>query len=69
MKAFALTAIIVACVSAVGCEHKPAEKVDGKADGRPGIEVNAPGVHVDIGHGKGVEVQAPGVEIQTRPKK
>ena len=63
MKTLAVAAIV--CVFAFGCDRRPA----GKVEGRPGVEVHAPGVHVDAGGGKGVEVQAPGVEVKTPPPK
>jgi hypothetical protein len=65
MKVAALSLVVLISSVQFGCDRKPAVKVDNK----PGIEVNAPGVHVEAGDGKGVEVQAPGVQVQTPPAK
>jgi hypothetical protein len=65
MKTGAVALLTVACALAFGCEHKPAVKME---EGK-GVEVNAPGIHVNAGGGKGVEVEAPGVEVQTAPAK
>ena len=54
----------VALGMALGCERKPAPPAE-----KPGIEVNAPGVKVDVEPGKGVEVNAPGVEVDTKKEK
>lgn len=45
---------------AVGCDSKPKPAVEE----RPKIEVNAPGVKVDVDPDKGIEVKAPGVEVE-----
>jgi hypothetical protein len=63
MRLFAV--VIVACLVALGCDRKPPPKVEGG----PGIEVNAPGVHVEAGGGKGTEVEAPGVDVKAQPAK
>ena len=65
MKVLALGLFVLISAAQFGCDRKPAPKVESN----PGIEVNAPGVHVEVGDRKGVEVQAPGVEVQTRPAK
>ena len=65
MKLWLFAAGTVIIASVLGCDNKPA----GKPKSGSGVEVNAPGVHVEGGGGKGVEVEAPGVEVHTPPAK
>lgn len=64
MRLLMLAAMLVVTGLAVGCETKPKPAVEEKK-----IEINAPGVKVDIERGKGVEVEAPGVDVEAKPKK
>jgi hypothetical protein len=57
MKFNVVAMIALLTVSAVGCERKPTKD----------IQVDAPGVKVDIEKNKGVEVNAPGVHVDTAP--
>jgi hypothetical protein len=56
-----------------GCAERTPNKVEVRTDAppvvNPPVEVNAPGVHVEAGGGKGVEVKAPGVDVETPPAK
>ncbi len=52
---FASIALVTVC--SLGCDRTPAKKV----------EVEAPGVKVDIDGKKGVQVDAPGVHVDTAP--
>ena len=65
MRSFILATVVAMGASVGGCNRTPPEKVQPA----PGIEVNAPGVHIEAGNGKGLEVNAPGVEIKTQPEK
>ena len=65
MRCHVAALLLVCCVLALGCEKKPAAKVE---EGK-GIEINAPGVHVEAGGGKGIEVEAPGVDVKSEPAK
>jgi len=51
----AITALLT--IGALGCERKPTNDV----------QIEAPGVKVDIEKNKGVEVNAPGVHVDTAP--
>jgi len=69
MRVFAMLAATLLMSGLVGCAERPANKVEVRTDAppvvNPPVEVNAPGVHVEAGGGKGVEVKAPGVDIET----
>ena len=57
MKFKFVATIALLTLGAVGCERKPTKDV----------QVEAPGVKVDIEKNKGVEVDAPGVHVDTAP--
>jgi hypothetical protein len=46
-----------------GCNSKEAPKK--QDDG--GLHINAPGVNVDIGGGKGLQIEAPGTNVNVNP--
>lgn len=51
----------------IGCgQHAPPPAKTPPIEERREIEVQAPGVKVDVEPGKGVEVDAPGVRIDTK---
>jgi len=63
MKHLACLSFVLVCLCNMGCERKPAPPA--ASEKGPGVEVDAPGVHVEAGGGKGVEVEAPGVKVET----
>lgn len=68
-----LLAIVVA-LAAVGCQQKADTNVDTKSTDMTdetsgdakGLEIQAPGVDVEVKPGEGVEVKAPGVEVDAK---
>jgi hypothetical protein len=52
--------------SIFGCAERPAPPPPPAAPAG-GVEVEAPGVHVEAGGGKGVEVKAPGADVEVSP--
>ena len=73
MRVFAMLALGVMMPGWCGCAQRTPNKVEVRTDAapvvNPPVEVNAPGVHVEAGGGKGVEVKAPGVDVETPPAK
>jgi hypothetical protein len=66
-----LALLLAVAPLSLGCESKPKEPVVEETpvvEEKGGVEINAPGVKVDVGGGKGVEVEAPGVEVDTKPE-
>jgi len=58
---FTIVAIAVALAATFGCASESKPSAD---DAETGVEVNAPGVDVNVDPGKGVEVEAPGVDVE-----
>lgn len=61
--------LALAPLAIVGCDNKPASAPPATAPAKAPVEVDAPGVHVEAGGGKGVEVKAPGAEVEVPPAK
>ncbi len=57
MKLNVVAMIALLTIGTLGCDRKPTKDV----------QVEAPGVKVDIEKNKGVEVNAPGVHVDTAP--
>jgi hypothetical protein len=53
--------------SIFGCADRPVPPPPPPAAPAGGVEVEAPGVHVEAGGGKGVEVKAPGADVEVPP--
>ena len=51
-----------------GCADRPVSPTTPAPQPATGVEVDAPGVHVEAGGGKGVEIEAPGVDVEVPPK-
>jgi hypothetical protein len=62
LSTFVLCATALALMA--GCNKPAAKKTESDA---PAVQVDAPGVKVDIEPGKGTEVKAPGVDVETSP--
>ena len=58
---------LLATLALVGCAKQGGTKVDASAPAEKGIEVQAPGVDVEVKPGEGVKVEAPGVDVKTSP--
>ena len=63
MKIESLVVMLLAAV--FGCADRPASP---PVEPRPAVDVEAPGVHVEVGGGKGVEVETPGTDVEIPPK-
>lgn len=55
-------------VAVCGCADRPVSPTTPAPQPAAGIEVDAPGVHVEAGGGKGVEVETPGADVEVPPK-
>ncbi len=64
MRIHVLVTIALLLFGSLGCDRKPANKVDVE---NPGIKIEAPGVQVDVNDTGGVKVETPGVHVDTEP--
>jgi len=58
-----LASMAVALACSLGCDRKPDPKVNVDKE----INVDAPGIKVNVDPDRGVSVQAPGVDVETSP--
>jgi hypothetical protein len=64
MKIESLVVMLLAAM--FGCAERPASP---PVESRPAeVDVEAPGVNVEVGGGKGVEVETPGTDVEIPPK-
>jgi hypothetical protein len=65
MRTFCYATVSLVAILAIGCAPKTATPPTGAtAEPAREIEIDAPGVKVEAGGGKGVEVEAPGVDVE-----
>jgi len=64
MHMFRLFATVLALCAVAGCNSQSPTEVKEKDSG---LHINAPGVNIDIGGGKGVQVEAPGTDVDVKP--
>ena len=64
MPSIRLLATGLALCAVTGCNSQSPTEVQEKDSG---LHINAPGVNIDIGGGKGVQVEAPGTDVDVKP--
>jgi hypothetical protein len=64
----ALSTLTLLAATTLGCAEHAATPPAAPAPPAGEVDINAPGVHVEVGGGKGVEVEAPGADVEVPAK-